>query len=263
MKMYAHLAACGSFALAAVVNGQALDKPDSATKKQASQPLIFRDAGDKYPTDTELRELQDAIAELIVSIRKVQASSVSAAQKEAEVQRLLAQNPRISKQMSSGQNARQPTTNEEAISRLETLLYEVAVEIAPDEASKREGEAEGVGPWRQQDTTGNCERPEVATAPKSPDSPVPDQEQPEEDTAEVEFLASKKVTSELHDDTTVLADISDDDGDLVFFDALRFWIGGAGQYDATAMQGLFTHSQGGQSRHEHAVRCRGSIRRHS
>lgn len=66
------------------------------------------------------------------------------------------------------------------------------------------------------------------------------EEEGEETTVAV--LLDDSTTKDMHDDSTLLRDVvALDDQALVFFDALRFWVGGAVQYDYYSIDGIYNH----------------------
>ena len=68
---------------------------------------------------------------------------------------------------------------------------------------------------------------------------------------EVQTLLDEDTTADMHDDSTVLRDIgvaSVDESGLLIFDTLRFWLGGAAQYDYHDMDGIFTNTSSKNSR---------------
>ena len=60
----------------------------------------------------------------------------------------------------------------------------------------------------------------------------------------------------MHDDTTLLRTVAvlEDQTGLVFFDALRIWLGGAVQYDYYNLDGIYNHSGGGDQREGSSMR---------
>ena len=64
----------------------------------------------------------------------------------------------------------------------------------------------------------------------------------------VQAMLEDEVTAKLHDDTTLLRNVTvlKDETGLVFFDALRIWVGGAVQYDYYNFDGIFHHTGDGE-----------------
>jgi phosphate-selective porin len=70
----------------------------------------------------------------------------------------------------------------------------------------------------------------------------------------VAVLTDEAATVEMHDDTTVLRDVTDDAGDLVLFNAIHIWAGGAVQYEGYSGEDLFTARADGDRTHDMYVR---------
>ena len=154
--------------------------------------------------------------------------------------------------------------------KLERLIYEAALEAAPDEASR---ESLSAGPLEQSEPqtrqpvliaprstrekitlTPHAEQsptrahiddksPDNAAQPKNPTAPADDAEK----AVQVAVLANEKTTLEMHDDVSILRDVESESGELVLFDALHVWAGGAVQLDAYGYDDLFNAKQGGDS----------------
>ncbi|MCZ6829582.1 MAG: porin, partial [Gammaproteobacteria bacterium] len=238
----------------------------------ANPPLILRDAGTAARAP---RELESVIMDLREQMRAVAASSVTAAEKQASVEKIVSKHPLIFRQQSTEMPAARPLSVEGLIDLLEQRLYEIAVDVAPDEETRRnvqksaptgeeleplrpiliapkvhrskivvtsEAEAQaGYTPWGKTAVTAQ-EEPQAGATLDIEEVP---EEDVEEELVKVEFLADEQVTAEMHDDTTVLRSVEDDEGDLVLFDALHLWVGGSVQLDVYSMEGLFQHDEGG------------------
>ncbi|MEH6570680.1 MAG: porin [Halioglobus sp.] len=76
------------------------------------------------------------------------------------------------------------------------------------------------------------------------------------DNTNVAALLDDKTTNNMHDDSTILRNVSvlGDQTGLVFFDALRIWLGGAVQYDYYNFDGIYNHSGGGDQREGTSMR---------
>ena len=186
---------------------------------------------------------------------------------------------------------RRPQTVQGAIDLMERMLYQSAASIAPTAASKaivyentpvyieelevpnrppmiapvgrrdqivvtREAEAaggEGYLPWWLAAALAG-ERQEMQAIEESPEPPPPEEPGESEQPVKVEFLADETVTGEMHDDTTVLRNVEDDSGNLVLFDALHIWAGGAVQFDAYRYEDLLNLGANGDSETNTAVR---------
>ena len=81
-----------------------------------------------------------------------------------------------------------------------------------------------------------------------PEENLEEEAAPEEETAvEVQVLSGEKVTVEMHDDSTILRTVSDERGDLVLFEGLQVWFGGAFQYDSVELEDLYVVGGGSDS----------------
>ena len=70
----------------------------------------------------------------------------------------------------------------------------------------------------------------------------------DESDAQVATMLDPATTSSMHDDTTILRNVSklEDRTGVMFFNALRLWVGGAVQYDYFNFDGIYRHSDGGE-----------------
>ncbi|MEP4145871.1 MAG: porin [Halioglobus sp.] len=70
----------------------------------------------------------------------------------------------------------------------------------------------------------------------------------DESDARVATMLDPDTTSSMHDDTTILRNVStlEDRTGVMFFDALRLWVGGAVQYDYFNFDGIYRHTEGGE-----------------
>ena len=108
----------------------------------------------------------------------------------------------------------------------------------------------------QESIAGTSVQPEkeaVITATPVPPATL-EQSDDNSEKPKVAVLADDKATSDLHDDNTVLRDVRGKNGDLVLFGKLHLWLGGAGQVDGYAGDGLFTLGEDGDSASETYVR---------
>jgi phosphate-selective porin OprO/OprP len=219
-------------------------------------------------------------------MRAAAASDISAAEKQALAEKIVRENPLIFRQQTTDMPGQRPTTVEGVITWLEQLFVEEALQAAPDEKTRkfveqtiplreveveplrpiliaprphrsriivtRDAEQQGYTPWWK-----NAQKKEVEEEPTA-DIPLEVEkgsgEEVVADELKVEVLADEKVTAEMHDDTTVLRDVEDDEGDLVIFDALHVWMGGAGQLDGYVMDDLYLHDAGGDQRSDVRIR---------
>ena len=86
---------------------------------------------------------------------------------------------------------------------------------------------------------------------------TPDQAEPEpEPESRVALGLDVNSTNDMHDDTTLLRDVAtlEDKTGLVFFDALRIWVGGAVQYDYYNFDGIYNHAGEGERREGGSMR---------
>lgn len=70
----------------------------------------------------------------------------------------------------------------------------------------------------------------------------------DESDAQVAAMLDPDTTSSMHDDTTILRNVSrlEDRTGVMFFNALRLWVGGAVQYDYFNFDGIYRHTEGGE-----------------
>lgn len=71
------------------------------------------------------------------------------------------------------------------------------------------------------------------------------------DSLGVQALLDEDTTADMHDDSTILRDIgvaSVDERGFMIFDTLRFWVGGAMQYDYYNFDGIYTNQSSNSSR---------------
>ena len=73
----------------------------------------------------------------------------------------------------------------------------------------------------------------------------------------VQSLLGDQVTTELHDDSTILRDVKTgkrDETGVVILDALRVWLGGAIQYDYYNFDGIYNNTGEGERREGGSMR---------
>jgi phosphate-selective porin len=253
----------------------------AATERAHSPPLVLRSA--KSP-DESSAAVSTAIERMRARIRTVAQSSLTAAQKQAEYQRVLDHNTEELSNISSALGQDKPVTIDAVVKMLELMFYEEALSVAPDERTQnrvlenapahlefeplqpiliaprqhrkqivvtRDAEAAGIEPWWRKARV-NSEALELGEVVESPGPPV--KQEATEEKVKVEFGKDEAVTVEMHDDTTVLRDVEGEDGGLVLFDGLHVWIGGAVQLDAFSFDELFNASAGGESKDDTSVR---------
>jgi phosphate-selective porin len=276
-------------ALAQPLQAQPLQQPTpAAVERSDSPPLVLRSAENPEP-EPGSAAVSAAIEGLRARIREVAQSSLTAAQKQAEYQRMLEYNAGELSKISTDLGREKPATIDDVVKILELMFYEQALSTAPDEKTQnrvlenapahlefeplqpiliaprqhrkqiivtRDAEADGVEPWWRSARV-DTEALELSEVVESPASPVKQEGEPEEK-VKVEFGKDEAVTVEMHDDTTVLREVEGDDGDVVLFDALHVWIGGAVQLDAYSFDELFNANAGGESKDDTSVR-RGEV----
>ncbi len=205
-------------------------------------------------------------------MREVAAADISAAKKREQLIKVMEEHPDLFRKASidiEGQLAL-----DSAVTHLETMFIEVAAEAAPTPQSKQqlletaprrldlepaqsqliapeekpgELEAEPSEPIQSTPTTASAE---TDTAPAAT---TEDQDAAKKEKVEVKILASEAVTTEMHDDTTVLRDVKDDTGELVL-GPLHLWLGGDMQFDSYYFDDVFNHSNEGDSETESDTR---------
>jgi hypothetical protein len=260
-----------------------VESPQQPAPTENSTPLVLREAGNAAGDEPE-EEVEEVIRALRERMRAIADSSISAAEKQAEAEKIVSENPLIFRQMSTEMPAARPASVDEVIHLLEQRFFEVAADAAPDEETRRlvehshpddselepirpiliarkahrgdivvtrEAEQqEGYTPWWKNTAATVVESP-VEAGPVADEVP---EEEVKEEAVKVEFLADEQVTAEMHDDTTVLRAVEDDEGDLVLFDALHLWVGGSAQGDIDTRTGLFNLNEGGDRNGELKVR---------
>ncbi len=91
---------------------------------------------------------------------------------------------------------------------------------------------------------------------------TPDQAEPEPE-SRVALGLDTNSTNDMHDDTTLLRNVAtlEDETGLMFFDALRIWVGGAVQYDYYNFDGIYNHNgKGGRREGGNMRRLEGILR---
>lgn len=259
--------------------------PALITAQPLRQPLIFPEAATEPAAETEV---EATITRMRNKLHDVARASISVAEKRAAYEKLLDEEEEALKQISIARGSDAPRTVEDVVQLMELMFYEVALESAQDKVTARrlqenapahlqleplqpiliaprhqrkeivvtrDAEATGVEPWWRHARV-DTEALALGDIEESPDPPV--KQAPEEEKVKVEFAKDEAVTVEMHDDTTVLREVEGDDGDLVLFDALHLWVGGAVQLGAFTFDELFNASAGGQSKDGTSVR-RGEV----
>jgi len=247
------------------------------------KPLIFPAADTAVTT---------AIDRMHKKLRDVAQSSISAAEKQAAYQRLLDEEAEALGQLSTEHGVEQLRTVNDVVNLMELMFYQQGLAVSPDEKTRQrlmenapahleleplqpiliaprhmrkkivvtaDAEAAGVEPWwhSARVDTEALELNEITETPEPPPKKAAEPEQ-EQEKVKVQVLADEAVTTEMHDDTTVLRDVESDSGDLVLFDALHMWIGGAVQLDAYSFDNLFNGAAGGERKDDTFIR-RGEV----
>jgi phosphate-selective porin len=254
-------------------------QPEANQAEPSEPPLVLRAAANPPQEET----VEEVVSRLRDEMRAVAQSTMTAAERKAAMDEMLERNSRVLKKLSTEWDENRPQTIDEAVLVLEQMLYEVSLEAATDEATResiirtspshldlepnrplliaprsqrkkivvtRQAEEEGqIVPWWRT-ARFDTEALDLAEIKESPVEKLEPPEENEEEKVKVETLQDEKVTVEMHDDTTILRQVEGDDGDLVLFDALHFWIGGAAQGDAYSYEDLFTARAGGGSEEE-------------
>lgn len=251
-------------------------------------PLITREAG-KPPSGTD--PVEQVIARLRAEMQDIARAALTEAERRDAYRELYDRNALVLGRESSERPGELPKTVEEAVNKLETLIFEVALENAPDDKARNdllanrpehlelepdrpdhsgEKRAEPVFILRDPEATGDwwgdarVDTESLALDESLESSPEPLQgadeeaEDEQEQKVAVEALADEKVTVEMHDDATILREVETSRGDLVLFDALHLWIGGAVQYDMQTYSDLLNARRGGGSESNTLVR-RGEV----
>ena len=275
--------------------GQPLLNPENEAarlrQKPADPPLVLRAAAEE-PAGEE--DVKAAVHRLREEMRAIAESALTEAERRTALAELYRQNAKIFTEHSTERD-RPPLTEAEAAERLELMMFEVILDLAPDDAARervisgapehlhlepnrpvmiapresrseivitREAEREGdITPWWKT-TSFDAEAldlDEVAESPVEQLEPAEEnEEEKEEKPTAVAVLSDEKATVEMHDDTTILREVQTAQGDLVLFDALHFWVGGAVQFDAQSYSDLLNARNGGDGETNTLVR-RGEV----
>ena len=276
---------------------QPLRNPDNEAVRLEGQqepreaPLVLRSSAN--PPSAE-ESVQQAIDRLRREMREIAQSALTEAERREALIELYQRNARIFRSESTERDTI-PLTEDEVVLKLEQMIFETALEYAPTEESReqvldhapahldlepnrpiliapaeyrasivitRDAEEEGIiTPWWRT-TRFNAEALDLDEIEESPaeqlEPPEENEPEPVEEEVKVELLADEKVTVEMHDDATILRQVSSASGDLVLFDALHLWVGGAVQFDAQSYADLFNARNGGDSEADTLVR-RGEV----
>jgi phosphate-selective porin len=242
------------FILSLPVQGQVLRDPQQVDA--AAQPPLVLKSSQLQPTPWRLDYVITSLQE---EMRVVAESNMSAAERNAAVERILSANPLVLRDFDQQDNSPNSRTVEEAIAFFDMAMFEVVGELAPTEESRAiveqaHGPATQLEPNRPvlvfrdplQPITVEAQRITVATPTPTvvatEATVVAEEEAPE---ITVSFLKDSEVTTDMHDDDTVLADMVGEQSDLVLFNRINLWVGGAVQLDGYHHTDLLNLNDGG------------------
>lgn len=268
--------------VAAPAFGQLLPSPAPPDPDQP-RPLIYRAAGEQ---PRPVASVDEAVERLRAEMRATAKESLTVAEREAQMRRLLEEHRQQVQAWQAEHGA--AGSVDLAIERLERAFFEEALKLAPDEESRRsalehtprrlhlernqpiliapeihrssivlteDAAADQLPvPWWKT-TRFDTEALALDEVPESPEKQLePAQENLEagesaatDGPVEVSVLADENVTVEMHDDSTILRTVSDERGDLVLFEGLNIWFGGAVQYDHVELDDLYVTGGGSDS----------------
>jgi hypothetical protein len=236
-------------------------------------------------------ELNAVIKRMHELVKKLQNADLNPAQKQAALDELIRDHDYILRQHDTWIDWQKPQTVASASVLLQKMVFKEAVVIAPTEQSReqvlrnaprhleldpnqpqvaKEYEPPLLAPVEppvEQAQPHSTAKPSAsgateagATAKSS--APVDDKPKVSTDQKTVDIdkkvkvavLADDQTTTDLHDDNTVLRNVTNDKGEVVFFGKLHLWAGGAIQLDAYAGDGLFTQAKGGSTESKSYIR---------
>ncbi|MDJ0879431.1 MAG: porin [Halieaceae bacterium] len=264
--------------LAPMVSAQVLRseaKPPEQPKEQQGAPLVLQDAANQPMRE---RTVDEAITSLREQMREIAEAALTDTERR-DAYHALYESARPLHADKGVFSEAPPATADEAADRLERLFFEIALEAAGTAEARellledapahitlepvvppsgqrrpvlilRDPAAEGDWWGDAKFDTEALALDEIEESPEEQlEPPEENIEEPEltEKTVAVELLADEKVTVEMHDDQTILREVSAISGDVVLFDALHIWLGGAVQYDAFSYEDLFNAGAGGGS----------------
>lgn len=276
-------------------HGQPLHKPEdeAVQPEQVAQeaPLVMRSAADQADARASV---EAAIDRLRAQMQAIAESALSEAERREALEQLYLRNAKLFLKESAERDPA-PRTEAEAVEKLELLILEAALDLAPDEEARQRlideapehlklkprepvliaprstrseivitREAEEAGeliPWWKTTRfdTGELDLGEVDdSAVEQVEPAVEIEEEPGETATAVAVLTDERATVEMHDNVTILREVETARGDLVLFDALHVWLGGAVQYDGQGYSDLLNARNGGGSETDTLVR-RGEV----
>ncbi len=271
--------------LAPLASAQVLRSEANPTDEPAGKeplPLVLKRAAN---ASSGSRSVDEAISRLREEMRAIAESHLTQAEKRNAYHALYT-NAAVLRDEDSALPGHAPRTVEEAIDRLQRLLLKAALETAPDEQTRERVlkgapehlQLEPVRPstakrkpvyvLRDPVAEGNwwgtasfdTEALALQDVPESPEEqiePAEENVEAEEEKNEpvaVEVLGDEKTTVAMHDDQTILRDVTSESGDLVLFDRLHVWVGGGVQYDGYGYEDLFNARDNGNSDSDTSIR---------
>ncbi len=283
MRVFLFLLLC----LAPTVSAQVLRSEENPSAESGADPspppLVLKKAANPPPSP---RTVDEAIVRLREQMRAIAQSSLSAAEQRDAYHALYRQ--ALYLRGADGRHTGEPPGSvDEAVDRLERLFFEVALDSAPNETTRdqliagapehlqlepvrpsavkrtpifilRDPAAEGNW-WG--DASFDTEALALEEIPESPEKqlepPEENLEQEESGPAEqvaVEVLADEQTTVAMHDDQTILRNVTGESGDVVLFDRLHVWVGGGVQYDAYTYEDLLNARNDGDGESDASVR---------
>ncbi len=283
MRVFLILLLC----LAPTVSAQVLRSEENPAAGPADDsappPLVLKNAANPAQSP---RSVDEAIALLRERMRAIAESALSAAE-QRDAYHALYQEALYLRGADGRYTGEPPATAEAAVDKLERLFFEVALDSAPSDTTREqiiEGAPEHLklepvrpsavkrkpifvlrdpaaeGNWWG-DASFDTEALALEEIPESPDKQLEPPEEnleqaeaePEEQVA-VEVLADEQTTVAMHDDQTILRNVTGESGDVVLFDRLHVWVGGGVQYDAYTYEDLLNTRNDGDSESDTAVR---------
>jgi phosphate-selective porin OprO/OprP len=223
-----------------------------------NQPLIFRDAGVQKPTADQLQ--RQLVEKLRAQLKEIAAADISDAEKHSRAKQLMMEHPGIFQDL--GPELQGSLALDQATLHLEKMFFDAAAEYAASPKGKQQimEQSPGYTPPKSKEPAliAPEQKPgEIETVAETGEVSVakPATTEPEQLThsekkknkVEVAVLANESVTTAMHDDTTVLRDLKNDQGDLVLFDALHIWAGGDMQFDSYHFNNVFNYKNDGDS----------------
>lgn len=240
------------------------------TTTNTTTPLILRAA---ETTETEGERSRRLIAERVIELREtlveIDQSDDPLIEKERRKTQLRADNSELFR--SIGPELEGPLEVYLRTLKAERRFYQSAAEEAPDDESRQrllnnapsdlglpqdtqpltevrvvsERLAVPTAKTESSDPDHSLEPVDTSTLPNEIETPAPVTADSTETEVKVEVLADAQVTSEMHDDTTILRDVTEDASGLTLFDGLHVWAGGSIAIEHIHVEGLLNNQSGG------------------